>query len=385
MAGGGGGGGQQGGGAGGNTDNAMAPIWIMALLICVAIGIWYYKHDVIVSFVFKVNEIQVNAILYFIDSQELQRILFILQTVDPNQVDWDDLVATTESVGRYTRYPVMAILLLFAAFLYWRDVPLKFRKTYSMKSLSSQEQTNWSAIMPVVKEDLVKTDINTGPWAMALLPMEFAKKYNLLRKDDAVIDKMMPGMEMTAGLRRGEAKRIFTLQLGAYWEGFDRCQPHVWALAAMFLARINRDRNGATLIIDTLNRTFAEGKLDCSVSKPFLRKYENCAIAKEACQAHAYVLTVMASLLVEARKDGVVASADFLWLKIIDRRLWYMLNCVGRQTPYSEVGGPFAHWLAEKAMKRKSRVPMIDEAIKGLEAAIKGVKLTPIQMEELKP
>ena len=382
---GGGGGGQQGGGAGGNTDNAMAPIWIMALLMSVVIGLWYYKHDVIVSFVFKVNEIQVNAILYFIDSQELQRILFILQTVDPNQVEWDDLVATTESIGCYTRYPVMALLLLCAACLYWRDVPLKFRKTYSMKSLSAQEQTNWSAIMPVVKEDLVKTDINIGPWAMALLPMEFAKKYNLLRKDDAVIDKMMPGMEMTAGLRRGEAKRIFTLQLGAYWESFDRCQPHVWALAAVFLARINRDRNGATLIIDTLNKTFAEGKLDCSVAKPFLRKYENCAIAKEACQAHAYVFTVMASLLVEARKDGVVASADFLWLKVVDRRLWYMLNCVGRQTPYSEVGGPFAHWLAEKAMKRKSRVPMIDEAIKGLETAIKGVKLTPIQMGELKP
>lgn len=381
----GGGGGQQQGGAGGNTDNAMAPLWIMALLIAVTVGLWYYKHDLIVSFVFKVNEIQARAVLYFIDSQELQRVLFILQTVNPAQVEWDDLVSTTEFVGRYTRYPVMALLLVFAAFLYWRDIPLKFRKTYSMKSLSTQEQVNWSSIMPVIKEDLVKTDIDTGPWAMALLPMEFAKKYNLLRKDDVVIDKMMPGMEMTAGLRRGEAKRIFTLQLGPYWEGFDKCQPHIWALAAVFLARINRDRNGAKLIIDTLNKTFAEGKINCSVAKPFLRKYENCAIAQEVYQAHAYVLTVLASLLVEARKDGVVASADFLWLKVVDRRLWYMLNCVGRQTPYSEIGGPFAHWLAEKAMKRKSRVPMIDEAIKGLEVAIKGVKLTPKQMAELKP
>ncbi len=85
----------------------------------------------------------------------------------------------------------------------------------------------------------------------------------------------------------------------------------------------------------------------------------------------------MASLLEGARDDGVVPSAEFLWLKTIDRRLWYMLNSVGRQTPYPEVGGPFAHWRAEKAMGRRSLVPMIDEAIKALEIAIKEMKLSP--------
>src|SRR3990167_8088759 len=51
------------------------------------------------------------------------------------------------------------------------------------------------------------------------------------------------GIEMTAGVRRGDAKRVFTLQLGPYFDGFDRCAPHVCALAALFMARINRDRN----------------------------------------------------------------------------------------------------------------------------------------------
>ena len=73
---------------------------------------------------------------------------------------------------------------------------------------------------------------------------------------------------------------------------------------------------------------------------------------------------------------------EFLWLKPMDRRLWYMLNCVGRQTPYSEAGGPFAHWRAEKVMGRRCLVPMIDEAIKGLEIAIRQVKQTPEQMQE---
>jgi intracellular multiplication protein IcmP len=62
-----------------------------------------------------------------------------------------------------------------------------------------------------------------------------------------------------------------------------------------------------------------------------------------------------------------------------------MLNCIGRQTPYSEVAGPFAHWRAENVMGRRSLVPMIDEAIKALDTAIKEVKLNPRQMQELQP
>ena len=62
-----------------------------------------------------------------------------------------------------------------------------------------------------------------------------------------------------------------------------------------------------------------------------------------------------------------------------------MLNCVGRQTPFSEVAGPFAHWRAEQVLGRASKVPMIDEAIKALEIAIKEVKLSPKELQGLKP
>ena len=116
-----------------------------------------------------------------------------------------------------------------------------------------------------------------------------------------------------------------------------------------------------------------------------IKKYQNSEIVQEIVAKHAYLLTVMASLIQAARDDGVVPSSEFLWLKPVDRRLWYMLNCVGRQTPYAEVAGPFGHWRAEKEMGRPSLVPMIDEAIKALEIAIKEIKLTPRQIQELEP
>ncbi len=369
----------------GGADNSMTPVWIIVLLFVTIYIVWKEAHQYIVSFVFFINIWEAKLVHLFLGSQQLANEIFFMQTADPNSVNWDMLVEYTRNVGDYIRYPVVALLIISAVVLYKSNITLKYKKAHSMKTLRAQEQYNWPAIMPVVKEDLVKQDIDKGPWAMALSPLEFAHKYNLLKKDDMLLDNPEPGMEMTAGIRRGDAKRVFTLQIGPYWEGFDRCAPHVAALAAVFMARICRDRGAAKHILETIDKTFVQGKPDFAVALPTLKKYQNNELIQEVVTKHAYTLTVMASLLLLARNDGVVPSSEFLWLKPIDRRLWYMLNCVGRQTPYSEVGGPVAHWKAEKQMGRRSLMPMIDEAIRALEIAVKQVKLTPKQMQELEP
>ncbi|HDI4404071.1 TPA: type IVB secretion system coupling complex protein DotM/IcmP [Legionella pneumophila] len=367
------------------SDNSMAPVWIVILLFITAYFVWALAHQYIVSFVFTINIWQARLVNLFLNNQLLANQIYLMQTLDPNTVNWDQMVTVMRAVGDYMRYPVICILVVLAFVLYNSNVTLKYRKTYDMKSLRAQEQFNWPAIMPIVKEDLVSQDVNKGPWAMALTPMEFARKYNLLRKDDALLNNPVPGEEMTAGIRRGDAKRVFTMQLGPYWDGFERCSPQAYALSAVFIARMNRDRDAANNILKVLDKTFVDGKPDFSVARPVMKKYQNSELVQEVVAKHAYVLTVIASLLEAAREDGVVPSSEFLWLKPVDRRLWYMLNCVGRQTPYSEVAGPFAHWKAEKEMGRRSLVPMIDEAIRALEIAVKEVRLTPRQMEELEP
>ncbi len=365
-------------------DNSLAPVWITLLLFLTAFLIWHFGHRYIVSFVFFLNILQAKLIGLVLGGSTLQQEVMLMQTVDPQDIDWGDLVELTNRVGEYMRYPIAAILVFMAFFLYKSNVTLRFKKTHNMNSLKTQEQANWPCIIPAVKQlDLVSQDVNKGPWAMALTPMEFARKYKLLRKEDAILDNPMPGQEMTAGIKRGDAKRVFTLQLGPYFEDFSSCSPQLRAMAAVFMARMNRDREAADLILKTLDRTYADGKPDYSVANPTLEKYKNTELVQEIVQKHAYQLTVIAELLLAARDDGVVPSAEFLWLKVIDRRLWYMLNSVGRQTPYSEVGGPFAHWRAEQVMGRRSLTPMIDEAIRALEIAVKEVLLSPKQLKEL--
>jgi intracellular multiplication protein IcmP len=366
-----------------NSDDALAPLWITAFIFITSFIVWYFNHAIIVRFIFKLDIYQAQLVNLLWPGEPLANTIQYIQTLNPELVFWNDLILITEQVGNYMRYIYGAVLIVLAFFLYQRDIIFKFCKVYTMNSLRAQEQENWPAICPVIKEDLIKADIDEGAWAMAMNPMEFSRKYRLLKRNDLLMEPSTPGQEMTASLKKGDAKRIFTMQLGPIWEGFDKCQPHIMAMSAIFLARINRDRDAANHIATQLSQSFAKGKVNYASAFPILEKYKNTELVQEVLNLHAYVYTVMASLLAKARDDGVVPSSEFLWLKPVDRRLWYMLNCVGRQTPYVEISGAFAHWKAEKVMMRPSLTPMIDEAVKALEIAIKEVKLSPKELQEL--
>lgn len=371
---------QQGGG--GSSNDGTGPLWLIACIFGLVWIIWYVGRGYIVSTVFYINILQAKFIGLF--TSGLANDVYLMETADPLRVTFEQLIEYTAHVGEYTRYPVFAVLVGLAGWLYFSDITLKFRKIYNLNTLRNQESFNWKQVIPVCKLDLVKENIDVGPWAMAMTPIEFARKHNLLRKDDfAAEDPMKPGVIVTAGLRRGDAKSVFTIQLGALWEGYDVLPMHYLALAAVFLARMNRDRDGATALLNTINESSATGKLSFLGAKALMKKHKDATISQQFEGKHAYNITYLASLLASARDDGVLACSDFLWLKAYDRRLWYMLNSVGRQTAFSEVAGAFSHWKAEKALERMSIVPMVDEAVKALEVAVKEVRLSPQQLKEL--
>ena len=373
---------QQGGSGGGGSDSGFGPIWIMVILFLGSYFVWKIAKQYIVKCIFFINIMQAKVIGLF--TNELVNDVYMMQTIDPKSVTWDQLVGISTIVGEYTRYPVMLILFVMAGILYFANVTLKFRKTYSMASLRAQESVNWKQVIPILKLDLVKEDVDKGPWAMGQTPMDFARANNLLKRDDfAPEDPLKPGVPVTAGIKRGDSKAAFTVQLGAAWEGFDLLPIHYLALCAVCAARINQDRDGATKMLDTINESTRDGKISFMGAKALMKKHMDSSLVTDITQVHAYNLTIIASLLEKARDDGVLPTCDFLWLKTYDRKLWYMMSSIGRQTPFSEVGGPFAHWKAEKALERKSIVPMVDEAVKALEDAIREVKLNRKEMEAL--
>jgi intracellular multiplication protein IcmP len=215
---------------------------------------------------------------------------------------------------------------------------------------------------------------------MAMTPMQFCKRNKLLEE---IRPQRREGMtrkdwdKVDVLLRRGEANRIFALQLGPLWGGVQRLPPYARALFAVFAARTNADSKDVATILARLSASSIKGHMDMTGVDDLIKKHEKSKTIQEIINSHAYVLTVMASMLEGARSDGVQASADFLWLKPIDRRMWYVLNTVGRQTPFIEVAGVFAHWKAEKESGKKLLVPMVEEATKAVELVLKEVVYRP--------
>ncbi len=130
-------------------------------------------------------------------------------------------------------------------------------------------------------------------------------------------------------------------------------------------------------MLSQISRSTEQGKLNFSGTQQLLKKYGDHKNVQQTVERHAYQFTVMASMLEFARLDGVLASADFLWLKPVDRKMWYMLNSIGRQTAFSEVAGAFCHWQSEKELGKKINVPMVKEAVTSLDEAINNILYVP--------
>lgn len=358
-------------------DNSMSVLWGMAGIFAVLAVIWHLYKGHIVQAYFKLKLAEIGVISYF--TNNLDDVRTAILGTNPSNFNFPDLMRIGDAVGEYLRIPLVLILVILALIVFFGNSTREFKRIYSMRSLAQLEKNNWAQITPVVNLDLIGTDLDKGPWAMALTPMMFCKRYNLIDERRRVPVEGMTRKErsqMEAILRRGAANKLFVVQLGPVWQGVNKLPPHARALFAVFAARINNDSKAAADLLAKISLSSAS-KLDFTGTEELLKKHLNTKLVQEIVQAHGYVLTVMAAMLAGARGDGVQASADFLWLKPVDRRLWYMLNTVGRQTPFVEVAGPFAHWAAEQEMGRKLMIPFIEEATNALEAALKDVIYKP--------
>ncbi len=359
------------------TDQTSNFFWLIAIIAGVLIAIWLFARQWFIIPIYYFRYYELSLCYYLADGwnhiagalhlplanlNEILNLKRYILNANPHEVNWNNFVAMNDLVGGWSRWILCPLLLVLAALTYFKFGNRKFTKTYSMQSLREIEQENWPEIRPVLTLDLVKEDIEEGPWAMAKTPLNFCKENELIHPVEKNKRKVWK-------LDRGAASRLLTMQVGPVWTGPIDLPIHMQALVIIFIARAERERDVANKLLAQIARSAGGGKLDFTgVSALMKNKYAQSRIIQWLGARHAYVYTMMASLLEIARSDGVLATAEFLWLKPVDRRLWYVLNTVGRQTAVVEVAGVHAHWLAEKKIGRSLRTPMVVEAVNALEA-----------------
>lgn len=350
----------------------MSFLWGLFAIFALAALIWWFASEYLKLAFIKIKWVEALLIDLFTEDYTIKSYADYLSYVLPQELTWDDAVDITSVLGFYLMVVNVVISSLLMFLLYKGMATLRFTKKYTMDTLRQQEKNNWPQITPAVNENIIDLDIHTGPWAMAMNQMQFCKTYNLLSITTVADGKAVWRAEgiKKAVLIREKANKVFVYQMGPLWQSVAKLPIHTKALFAVFAARAEHDNEAAYRMLRQFSAYYKDGRTNYNGVDELLSKYQNSKAVQRCIQKHAYVLTVMASMLELARVDGVLASADFLWLKLVDRRLWYMLNNVGRQTAFTEIAGPFAHWRTEKEMSRALKVPVIHMATEALHEAI---------------
>ncbi len=340
-----------------------------------------------------------------------------------NQLSWGTIFALLNDAYRYPGILIGGLIALFG-FGAMKLNPLKFYvRRLDLDKVLFQQALVFPEMRPVVglgKKLLDRTKFDEGPWRLAEMPIQFALKNELLKdtktneyvkeKNHEKLDFRYARENYVLDLER--AKTALEQQLGApLYEGgepnfrmiFKWPKQHRALLAAFILARWAsrddafklfaqfsnsfwepdpkkkkpidiKDLNMAW-VNDILNAWLFNKKMPKDFPWPVPRSVKICESIKDEIKKHAFTNVIMFHMLEKARERGIVVVSDFIWLRPIDRTLFYTLNNAGRHNPKNATGfvegiGPVAHWQVEEACGKPLLIPDVREAVEGLESSL---------------
>lgn len=245
----------------------------------------------------------------------------------------------------------------------------KFKTRHTLESLIKIQAKMWPVITPIVNFIPTRSSARIPGdqipdklpvFAEALSPEEWVSWHRI------PVVNGIPDREM--------ARRAFTQQLGVPWKGTTKnMPPHFLALFAAFALRGVQKREESDDLLGRLALCWTpEGGLVMPLKLSVeVRRIANDpaigGVALDVASHYAFATTALLGILKWARfAGGVLAPAQFLWLRGVDRNLWYPLNNLGRRAFLSEGAGALAHFMAEETAKKPLPIPRVDTAIVAL-------------------
>ena len=294
---------------------------------------------------------------------------------------------TVEALGLFSALavyplrPVYTILLvLAAAWAMFKGPGTQYQRKHNVESLLGFQAKNFPVIAPFADfnpaEQPFRPPGSDVPaelplFAEALGPEEWLA-YNQIPVPDGIVDKKA-------------TQRAFMKQLGGRWRGVKRLADYEKVILAAFCLKASRKRDDADELLGRLSLCWSQKggmKVARGVLKDAMKVLRNRKLAEATlaeCNLHAFKTTAMIRALQYARSEGgVLAPSQFLWLRAVDRNLWYPLNNTGRQSLHMEAMGAMSHFKAERLTKRPIPVAKLDGAVGSLVDYMESKKARPI-------
>ena len=383
--------------AGNNQDD---PAWLLLMLMVIFGGIcwaiWYFFEPQFLEGIRYLRLVEL-AILSPIDSRAASCVSWLWRApvgdVVPTQQVFNATVScfgpdairslppveamkyyniTTDSLsyvghlmGYYMRWVLVAVCAFFAYFAMFKSKRNGFKVRHNLETFIKTQASMWPVITPI-------RDFNPTTHSARILGNTIPDKTPLFAESFAPEEWLsFHRIPVVNGVPdRESVRRAFCLQLGPRWTGYDDLPPYMQALAAAFALKGVQKREESDEFLGRLSTCWtAHGgyKLTSELASEVHSILKDPAVggkALEVANKHAYRTTALLGLLKWARfMGGVLAAAQFLWLRGVDRDLWYSLNNQGRRSFHTEGAGAIAHFMAEEQAGKALPIPRMDTAI----------------------
>ncbi|MDH0960914.1 hypothetical protein EGJ86_22220 [Pseudomonas sp. o96-267] len=373
-------------------------------------GLWWAFRPFIMYASFFASYYMFTAyehLSWLMTSSELNNMMVArkaIPTLNPTQYGISSLMMLFEYHGYIWRWVTVPGLIWLA----WINKKSIVRYSYRREikdvyQLIDIQAKHFPASAIIKGKNLLATHPYVGPWATYALPLDFALDNQFLWVSKTPIQgttpvdtktmvpippfepdeklqpfpikrKMLPSYEYVC-FNVDKSNETFAKQLGDLWKGPDKLPPLEKALYAAFCAQAAGENEKAWKHIEQLAFSFREGERDKNgkLTRPhyantkgsdeLIKAYGSRPQIKEIHLAHAHAINVMTAMLAEARRKGRLMHSNFLWLKPVNRTLWYALCAVGGQCPYWENAGAWAHADVERKFGKKITMPIVAGAV----------------------
>jgi len=281
-----------------------------------------------------------------------------------DSVTFEQLLALLNLPAR--AFVCIPLFLAMRAFrIAWRHPANRTRRQITVDTLPWIMSAHSPAVIPsLYYGDLLNTD--PPEHRSSMNPEEWVAEHSLL---------------MNGVLDRTRCRALLLPDLGDTVASLEDMAPHEKCLFAVFGARLlsdGRDIDKAQQLLDALNRSCHQGVWrgkrgypDLSLTDAAFAEYARHADAAGWLACHPYPRTLLHAMHKAALATGKLPSSHFLWLKGMDRQLWYALNTTGRKGPFMESAAVFTQTLWEEFAANNGyrlATPQLDDAIDGIEA-----------------
>lgn len=377
-----------------NRDDLLFLWFAFLIIIFIVVPMLYMAHsDTINGPLMNLAKMQLKAFVPF--SEEARAAWARIAEADPASLSWETIQKILNYTGSWIRWPFALLLVLFGVAAIFMGRVGGLVRRFNMESLLRNNAESFPCLRPVVgrgKYLLSPESYDSGPWKIARTPVQFALENGLLLDEqgkpftpEQALRHGLPSTELPAWgharLDEEKALRVLTAQLGKRFEGYEGLSPCRRALVAAFLAYADGDKKGCVALLDAVSLSYREenGQATCPIleTEDFAHRLETvwkrheAVLSEKTLLGHAaYELPWFMALLYRARRKGVLASSQFLWLRPLDRPLWYALSQCGGRAAWAEGFAPWAHYTAEEQTGQALAEPHVAPAVASLKEAL---------------